>query len=123
MNKILHTATVVEKRKKRVRAKLHGTAARPRVSAFRSNRYMYLQAINDDAGVVVASAHDHGMRSTLKSGETLTKSQGAIKAAESLSAQLLKKKVTAAVMDRGAYKYHGRVKAVAETLRAQGIQV
>ena len=123
MNKKLHTMTVVEKRARRVRAKLSGTAARPRLTVFRSNRFTYLQVINDETGVVVASANDRALRAGVKKGDSLTKTDAATQTAGVLVEQLKKKKVTAVVMDRGSYKYHGRVKAVAEALRTQGINV
>lgn len=123
MNKHRHTMTLAQKRQARVRARISGTAARPRVTVFRSNRFVYLQAINDETGLVLASASDRTLRGALKKGETLTKTAAASKAAESLAESLKKQKVGAAVLDRGSYRYHGRVQAVADALRTQGIQV
>lgn len=107
----------------RVRAKLHGTQARPRLIVHKSNKYVYLQAVNDDAGVTVASANDVKIRKAVTKGSEVTKTATAIKATEALLVSLKKAKVTAVVFDRGQYKYHGRVKAVAQALRDGGIEV
>lgn len=123
MAKINHNLTVAEKRKMRVRAKLHGTQARPRLTVHKSNKYVYLQAVNDDAGVTVASANDVKIRKAVTKGSEVTKTATAIKATEALLVSLKKAKVTAVVFDRGQYKYHGRVKAVAQALRDGGIEV
>ena len=121
MATIKHNVSVQQKRKMRVRSKLHGTATRPRVSVDRSNKYIYLQAINDDLGTTVASANDASIRKTAK--KVATKSETAVEAAEALAKELKKQKITAVVFDRGQYKYHGRVSKLAETLREQGIEV
>lgn len=123
MAKINHNLTVAEKRKMRVRAKLHGTQARPRLTVHKSNKYVYLQAVNDDAGVTVASANDVKIRKAVTKDSQETKTATAIKATEALLVSLKKAKVTAVVFDRGQYKYHGRVKAVAQALRDGGIEV
>lgn len=101
----------------RVRSKLHGTALRPRVTVDRSNQHIYLQAINDDLAVTVASSSDVQIK--LKG----TKTERSAAAAKDLASKLKTAKVGKAIFDRGANKYHGRVKAVAEGLRAEGIEV
>jgi large subunit ribosomal protein L18 len=123
MANINHYLTVAEKRKRRVRSKLHGTAARPRLSVNKSNKFVYIQAINDDTGVTIASADDVKIRKAIKKGSELTKTETAVKATEELLITLKKAKVKAIVFDRGQYKYHGRVKAVATVLRDGGIEV
>jgi large subunit ribosomal protein L18 len=123
MANINHYLTVAEKRKRRVRSKLHGTAARPRLSVNKSNKFVYIQAINDDTGVTIASSDDVKIRKAIKKGSDLTKTESAIKSAKELLAILKKAKVKAVVFDRGQYKYHGRVKAVATVLRDGGIEV
>lgn len=121
MPTIKHNLTTQQKRKMRVRSKLHGTATRPRVSVERTNKFIYIQAINDDTGATLASASDVVYRkSEKKSG---TKTETAAQAAADLAAALKKKKISAVVFDRGQYKYHGRVSKVAETLREKGIEV
>lgn len=119
MPKVRHTHTTAQKRALRVRAKLFGTAERPRVSVHRSNKFIYAQAIDDASEVVVAQSSD--IRATRKKG--VTKSGSASVIAAELATKLKKKKVSAVIFDRGQYKYHGRVKAVAEGLREQGITV
>jgi large subunit ribosomal protein L18 len=114
-----HTHSLAQKRKLRVRGKLHGTAERPRLTIYRSNKYTYLQAIDDVQGLTVASAHDK-VEDGKKTG---TKTERARQAAEELGAALQKAGVKKIVIDRGQYKYHGRVKAVAEAIRATGIEV
>lgn len=94
-------------RKIRIRAKISGTAERPRVVVFRSNSHLYLQAIDDASGKTLASASD------LKSKENV---------AESLAKNLLDKKIKKIVFDRGGYKYHGRIKEVADNLRKAGLE-
>jgi len=123
MAKINHNLTVAEKRKRRVRAKLHGTDARPRFTVHKSNKFVYLQVINDDKGVTLASANDVKIRKAVKKGEELTKTAAAVKATEEILVLLKKAKVKSVVFDRGQYKYHGRVKAVAQALRDGGIEV
>lgn len=106
------------KRRVRVRAKLHGTAQRPRLNIFRSNQHTYLQAINDDLGVTIAAVN------TIQNAkEKGTKTQRAVALTNRLLEQLHAQKITALVLDRGSYRYHGRIKAIAEALRAGKIEV
>ena len=123
MANINHNLSVTEKRKRRVRAKLHGTAVRPRLTVHKSNKYVYMQAVNDDTGVTVASANDVKIRKTVKKNDVMNKTAAAVKATALMLESLKKAKVTAVVFDRGQYKYHGRVKAVAQALRDGGIEV
>jgi len=117
MSKVDHTLTGTQKRRIRVRSKLHGTAERPRVTVFRSNAHTYLQAINDDTGVTLASATEKGLV------EKSAKNIRAAAVAKTFAENMKKVGLKAAVFDRGSYKYHGRVKAVAEALREAGIHV
>ena len=112
--------TPEQRRKKSVRSKMHGTSKKPRVSVFRSNKHIYVQAIDDDSGKVLASANDVKLA---KAKSKKTKTQRAAEVAKELSSSLTKKKVKEVIFDRGSYKYHGRVKMVAETLRENGIKV
>lgn len=123
MPNINHYLTVAEKRKRRVRSKLNGTAQRPRLSVHKSNKYVYIQAINDEDGITVASSNDVKARKAVKKDSEVTKTTTAITAAEAMLVLLKKAKVKAIVFDRGQYKYHGRVKAVAQVLRDGGIEV
>jgi len=108
------------RRHRRVRAKVSGTADRPRLSVFRSNRGMFLQLIDDTRGLTVASASSSELKKAAKSeGGKVSVSQELGK----LLAQKAKdKKITQAVFDRGANKYHGRVKAAAEGAREGGLE-
>lgn len=103
------------RRATRVRAKLHGTSERPRLSVHRSNQHFFLQAINDDAGATLAASSD--MKLT---GTKMERTQAAAKA---LAASLKKAGVKKVVYDRGSFRYHGRVKAAADTLREAGIEL
>ncbi len=105
--------------KKRVRSNLKGTAERPRISVFRSNKHFYAQAIDDQNALTLVA-----YSSCTKKAEILgTKSEKSKKIA-TLFAELLKKKnITKALFDRGWHGYKGRVKAFAEELRANGVEV
>jgi large subunit ribosomal protein L18 len=115
--KINHAKTSAEKRRKRVRAKVRGTSERPRLNVFRSNKNIYLQVINDELGKTVLSAGS----ATQKTKETKTETAKLV--AQQLAEKMKAAKVTKLVFDRGSYKYHGRVKVIAETMREQGIEV
>lgn len=107
------------KRQKRVRSKISGTAERPRLTVFRSNKHISLQVIDDVAGKTLVSSSDLGKESKIKG----TKSEKAVAVAKDLLKQLKAKKIKALVFDRSYYKYHGRIKTVAETLREGGIEL
>lgn len=113
------------RRTKRVRAKLFGTAQRPRVTVYRSNRYISAQAIDDNAQKTLVFAKDaqQAGKSDKKSETKLTKTQRATVVGEIIAQQLKTMKIKSVVFDRGPYRYHGRIKAVADALRAQGVQV
>ncbi|MBD3279091.1 MAG: 50S ribosomal protein L18 [Candidatus Pacebacteria bacterium] len=119
MANIKHNLTLAAKRKRRVRGKLHGTALRPRLTVFRSNKHIYLQVIDDDQGQTLASATDAGKANQHQGTKTVKAQQ----VAQDLAKQLQKKKIKQLIFDRGAYRYHGRIKAVAETLREKGIKI
>ena len=104
------------KRRRRVRAKVHGSAERPRISVFRSNRGVFAQLIDDDAGRTVASVQwtESDLRS-LKPMEQASRA-GALLAERAKAAG-----IDTAVFDRGGYRYHGRVKALAEGAREGGL--
>lgn len=101
----------------RVRAKVRGTSERPRLSVFRSNAYIYAQVINDETGITLASANS---RETKKKGATMESAQYVGK---TVAERAKEKGVTKAVFDRGSYRYHGRVKALADAAREAGIQM
>ena len=105
------------KRRRRVRAKVHGSAERPRISVFRSNRGIFAQLVDDDSGRTLASVN--WTESDLRS---LKPMEQAAKAGELLAERAKAAGVESAVFDRGGYQYHGRVKALAEGAREGGLQ-
>jgi large subunit ribosomal protein L18 len=104
------------KRRRRVRAKVHGSAVRPRISVFRSNRGIFAQLIDDDAGVTLAS-----VQWTEESLRSLKPMEQATEAGKLLASRAKDAGVDTAVFDRGGYQYHGRVKALAEGAREGGL--
>lgn len=106
------------RRHKRIRAKISGTAARPRLDVFRSNANIYAQIIDDEAGVTLLSA------STLdKEFEGYGGNKEAAKAVGTMIAKrALERGITEVVFDRGGYVYHGRVQALAEAAREGGLK-
>lgn len=108
-----------EIRHRRVRAKIKGTSVRPRLSVFRSNNHIRTQLIDDIAGKTLVMASDSEIKS--KKGEkriVLAEKVGAL-----IAKKVLEKKIGVAVFDRGGYKYHGIVKAVAGGARKGGLQL
>lgn len=113
--KVNHLKTSADRRKIRVRSKVMGTTERPRLSVFRSNTTIYLQVINDEVGKTLESANSASVKGTKVEKAKLT--------AQLLAKKLKKANITKLVFDRGSYRYHGRVKMVAETMREEGVQV
>ena len=105
-----------QRRKARIRAKVKGTADRPRLAVFRSLRYIEAQLIDDVRGVTLAAVSDRKL--SLKG----TKLERAQKVGEELAKKAAAIGVKEAVFDRGGYKFHGRVKALAEGARSQGLK-
>jgi large subunit ribosomal protein L18 len=105
------------KRRRRVRAKVTGTADRPRISIFRSNRGISAQLIDDTSGRTLAAVNwtENDLRK-------LTGAEQATKAGELLAQRAKVAGVNAAVFDRGGYQYHGRVKAFADGARESGLE-
>ncbi len=100
---------------KRVRARVRGTSERPRMSVHRSLKAIRVQIIDDNAGKTIAAA------SSLEAKVKLSKA-GAKKLGELIADKAKKAKVTSVVFDRGPYKYHGRIKELADAARAGGLQ-
>ncbi len=105
------------KRRRRVRAKVHGTAERPRISVFRSNRGIFVQLIDDDAGRTLAAVN--WTEAELRS---IGRMEQAGRAGALLAERARAAGVETAVFDRGGYQYHGRVKALAEGAREGGLK-
>ena len=105
------------RRRRRVRAKVRGSAQRPRLSVFRSNRGIQAQLIDDDSGHTVAAA-----AWTEDELKKLARMEQAKRAGELLASRAKEAGVEACVFDRGGYRYHGRVKALAEGAREAGLR-
>jgi large subunit ribosomal protein L18 len=104
------------KRRRRVRARIHGSAERPRISVFRSNRGIFAQLIDDDAGRTLTAVN--WTEPELRGLSPLEQSK---RAGELLAQRAKHTGVDSAVFDRGGYKFHGRVKALAEGAREGGL--
>ena len=101
--------------KKKIRTKVSGTMERPRLSVFRSNRFMYAQIIDDTKGVTLVAASD--MKDT-KGAKTAR----AEKVGATIAALAKEKKITTVVFDRNGFRYTGRLQALADAARAGGLQ-
>lgn len=101
--------------KYRVRNKISGTAERPRMSVFRSNKQIYVQVINDEVGSTLVAASSLGL-------EASPKKEQAFKVGEAVAKKALEAGITTVVFDRNGYLYHGRVKEVAEGARNGGLK-
>ena len=105
------------RRHSRVREKVRGSAARPRLAVFRSLSQIYAQLIDDDARRTLAAA------SSLESKDKVKKSEQAKAVGTALGSKAKAAGITEVVFDRGGYRYHGRVKALADGVRAAGVKV
>lgn len=123
--------TLRARRHRRVRARVHGTAARPRLSMFRSGQHVTAQLVDDAAGVTIVSATDRELSlphtsSSRGKGEKEGVEQRKVASAHAvgklLAERAKEKGIIAAVFDRGGYAYHGRVRAVAEGAREGGLE-
>ena len=106
----------------RVRKKIAGTADRPRLAVYRSNRHIYAQLIDDDAARTIASASDRDVKSD-GDGQGGGKLDAAKAVGETLAERAKAAGVETAVFDRGGRLFHGRVAAVAEGAREKGLQI
>jgi len=107
--------------RRRIRKKISGTSDKPRVIVNRSNRYFYIQAIDDTSGTVLASAST--LEKVFKEKNKNTKNMKASESLGKLAAQrIIKKKIKTIVFDRGVYLYHGRIKILADAMRKEGLK-
>lgn len=106
-------------RHKRVRAKIKGTKTVPRVSVFRSNKHIFVQIIDDKTGKTLLSSKIVAKKKSALKG---TKTELAEKIGEMFAKKTQEAGISRVVFDRGGYKYHGRVKALAEGLRRGGLK-
>jgi large subunit ribosomal protein L18 len=104
-------------RKRRIRAKIFGSATVPRLCVFRSNVAIYAQLIDDESGKTLASEDSRSLKAKAFDIEA------AKKVGEKIAEKAKKQKISQAVFDRGGYRYHGKVKALAEGAREGGIKI
>jgi large subunit ribosomal protein L18 len=103
-------------RQRRVRAKIHGSATRPRLNVFRSLSHIYVQLIDDETGKTLAAA------STKELKGKVGKTQAAAEVGKLAAEKALKLGIEEVLFDRAGYKYHGRIKSLADAARAQGLK-
>jgi len=103
-----------KRRHRRVRAKIKGTAEKPRLCVFRSAKHIYAQLIDDEVGKTLALADDSKIK---KTGIAAAQEVG-----KEIAKKAIKEKINKIVFDRGGYKYHGRVKALADAARNAGLE-
>ena len=115
MKKVNIKKQKVERRHKKIRAKIFGTEAKPRLSVFKSNKYIYGQLINDDKAETILS-----LSSAKVKGKTFM--DRCTETGKELAKLAIGKKIEAVVFDRGGFKYVGRVKAFADGARAGGLK-
>lgn len=107
-------------RHKRVRAKITGSAKKPRIAVFKSNRHIFVQFIDDATGKTILS---NKIVSTKKSKIKGSKTEKAGSIGEMLAGRAKELGISEAVFDRGGFKFHGRIKAVADSLKKGGIKI
>lgn len=115
MDKQKQKTALRKRRHKRVRARIYGISERPRLNIYKSNRGMYLQLIDDEAGKTLAGIHSREVKS--KGTKTEISSEMGKKIAEKAK----KFKIEKVVLDRGGFPFHGRIKAAAEGAREKGL--
>jgi len=108
-----------QKRIKRVRSKIHGTKDIPRLTVFRSNKYLYAQLVNDDKGESISGVSE---KVILAKNSKLTKKDSVGLLGEEIAKIALKENIKEVVFDRSGYKYHGKIKALADGARKAGLK-
>ena len=114
----LTTRQARERRHRRIRGKVAGTAERPRLAVFRSNKGIFAQLIDDEAGRTIAGASWLGLPKSFKGD----KSEQAAEVGKAIAAAGKKAGIESVIFDRGGYLYHGRVKALADGAREGGLK-
>jgi large subunit ribosomal protein L18 len=104
------------RRKRRIRGKISGLAEKPRLSVFKSNKYFYAQAIDDVAGVTLASVDSRAMKLSVNK-------ENVVKVAAIMAENLKAKNIETVVFDKNGYLYHGVIASFADALRDNGIRV
>ena len=118
MNRIADKKRRLAKRKFSVRKKISGSAERPRITVYKSNRYTYIQAVDDAAGRTLAAASNRekdlaGVRNTVKELGKL---------GDAFGRKLTERQIKRAVFDRNGYPYHGKIKILADAIRKAGVE-
>ena len=122
MDRFRRKQLMAKKRGWRVRRKIHGTPERPRLAVFRSLKHIYCQVVNDEEGVTLASSSTPELK---KRGEACPKpgnKDAAARIGKDIAERAKAAGVTKVVFDRGPYKYHGRIKALADAAREGGLK-
>jgi large subunit ribosomal protein L18 len=119
MKKIIDKTRKRLKRKASIRKKVKGTTARPRLTVYKSSRYTYVQVIDDDAGATLAAASNLEKEQRQMGNKVAALEKLGLLIGERLKA----KNITAVVFDRNGYRYHGKVKAIADGARKAGISL
>jgi large subunit ribosomal protein L18 len=113
------------RRHRRIRAKIKGTAKIPRLCVFKSGKYIYAQLIDDGKNIIMASATDKGLKkshSVKEEKDRTGKKLLAFEVGKIIGKKALENKIEKVVFDRGGYKYHGRIKGLAEGAREAGLK-
>ena len=110
-----------KRRRARIRSKINGTSLKPRLSVFRSNTNIYAQLIDDTAGITLVACDDRKIDKT-NHKELKAKTAKAYEVGTNIAKLANEKKINQIVFDRGGYRFHGRVKALAEGARAGGLK-
>jgi large subunit ribosomal protein L18 len=120
--KVTEKASRRKRAHQRLRQRLSGTDERPRLSIFKSSRYVYAQVINDLTGrtLVAAASLEPALKGKIGAGAATKEAAKAV--GEAVAERALAKGIQKVVFDRGGYVYHGRVKELAEAARAKGLQ-
>ena len=105
------------KRQIRTRSKIKGTEERPRLSVFKSNRFIYAQLINDEKGITIVGVSEKHLKEKPTGKTAKAKAVGVL-----LAKKAVDKKIKKVVFDRGSYSYHGRVSSIAEGAREGGLE-
>lgn len=105
------------KRQVRTRAKIKGTESRPRLSVFKSNRFVYAQLVNDEARKTIVGVSEKHLEEKLAGKSARAKAVGAL-----LAKKAIDKKIKKVVFDRGSYSYHGRISEIAKGAREGGLE-
>lgn len=120
--KVMEKAARRKRAHQRLRQRLAGTPERPRLSVFKSARYVYAQVINDETGhtIVSATSLEPSLKGLIEGGPATMAAAKAV--GEAVAERALAKGIQQVVFDRGGYLYHGKVKELAEAARAKGLQ-